>query len=192
MKLSPSEAARALYEVDSSRDRTRQSLGRSTSSRFLVLWGSAWIAASILAALIPSRGGLVWDALMSGAGSVSVYWAFRMRRFLDALDQAAGVRRYHGLKYLATVLVSIAVLAALIGVARPVSSPQLTAIIVLAVSEAYLLAGIWRDTRYLAPGVILAALTLAGYFQVIPGFLVWIGIASGAVLVVSGIWFRRA
>jgi|SRR5665213_711825 len=191
MKVSRDEAATALDEVDESRRRVGQRLDYRYSARLFFLWGSAWILANILSDIMRERAPLIWDAIVALASCVSIYWAFRRPRFVDAIGEAAGPQRHYGRRYLAAAAIYLGFLAAIVWVTGPFTSRQVTAVAVLAIAQVYLLAGIWSGARYIAPGATLATLALLGYAGAIPGFEHWIGIAGGGLLIVTGLWFRR-
>jgi hypothetical protein len=191
MKVSRDEAATALYVVDESRRRVGQRLDYRYSARLFFLWGSAWILANVLSDIMREQAPLIWDAILTLASCVSIYWAFRRSRFIDAIGEASGPQRHYGRRYLAATAIYLGFLAAILWVMGPVTPRQVTAVAVLAIAQVYLLAGVWRGTRYIAPGATLATLALLGYAGAIPGFEHWIGIAGGSLLVVTGLWFRR-
>lgn len=191
MKVSRDEAANALDEIDESRRRVGQRLDYRYSARLFFLWGSAWILANVLSDMMRVRGPLIWDAIVTIASCLSIYSAFRRPRFIDAIGEAAGGQRHYGRRYLAATVACLGFIAAILWVMRPFTSRQLTAVVVLAIAQVYLLTGVWRGTRYIAPGATLATLALLGYAGIIPGFENWIGIAGGGLLVVTGLWLRR-
>jgi hypothetical protein len=55
----------------------------------------------------------------------------------------------------------------------------------------YCIAGLWFGGAFLAIGLAITALTLVGYFFVTgAAFLIWMAIANGGGLIVSGLWMR--
>jgi hypothetical protein len=191
MKVSREDAIAALDQVQESRRRVGQRFNYRYSARLFFLWGSAWILANVLSDIMQVRAPLIWDATMTLASCLSIYWAFRRPRFIDAIGEATGPGRHYGRRYLAAAAIYLGFIAATFWVMRPFTPRQVTAVMVLAMAQIYLLTGVWRGARYLVPGAMLATLALLGYAGIIPGFELWIGIAGGTLLIGTGLWFRR-
>jgi hypothetical protein len=80
---------------------------------------------------------------------------------------------------------------ALFSVLAPVNTHQVGAVIPLFVALAYVLLGLWRGLRFLIAGLLIAALTLIGYFSLPAHFDLWMAIVGGGALILAGLWLRR-
>ena len=80
---------------------------------------------------------------------------------------------------------------AVFAVLSPVNGRQVAAVIPLALAAAYILAGIWRGPRFVVTGMVIAALTLAGFFLLEQHFFLWMAGVGGAALILAGLWLRR-
>jgi hypothetical protein len=73
----------------------------------------------------------------------------------------------------------------------PVTGRQIAAFIPLVVAVAYVLIGIFRGPRYIATGLVVAALTLLGFALLKEHFFLWMAGVGGAAMILAGIWLRR-
>jgi hypothetical protein len=51
-------------------------------------------------------------------------------------------------------------------------------------------AGLWFGIAFVAIGVVIAALTLVGYFFIGAAFPLWMAFVNGVGLIISGLWMR--
>ena len=83
------------------------------------------------------------------------------------------------------------VVIATLALMGPVDGRQTAAFVPLVVATSYVLGGIWWGTRFVVAGIVLAALTLGGFFLLTEHFLLWMAVVGGAALLVGGLWLRR-
>jgi hypothetical protein len=178
MVLSPQDAAGALREIEAAENRSAQLHVYERSSPQLILWGILWAIGYGLNDLFPRYGSAIWAAIVP-IGLIAGFAAVR-----DAGHQV-------GWRYGAVVLTAAAFFSAAFYVLWPVSPKQIAALIPLFVAAAYVIAGIWRGSRYVATGIAVAVLTLIGFVMVKEHFFLWMAGVGGAALILAGIWLRR-
>ncbi|WP_042338501.1 hypothetical protein [Paraburkholderia ferrariae] len=75
---------------------------------------------------------------------------------------------------------------------QPVTGPQSATLIALIVALFYVLAGLWLGARFVVAGIVLAVLTVFGYFMLAAHFYLWMAVVGGGALMLAGLWLRRA
>lgn len=178
MVLSPQDAAGALREIEAAENRSAQLHGYERGSPQLILWGILWAIGYGLNDLFPSHGAAIWAAIVP-IGLVASFLALR-----DAGHQL-------GWRYGAVVLTVATFFLTVFYVLWPVSPKQIAALFPLFVAAAYVIAGIWRGSRYVATGIAVAGLTLIGFVMVSQHFFLWMAGVGGIALMLAGIWLRR-
>jgi len=178
MELSPQEAASALRDIETAQQRSATLRSYTLSSPHLVLWGLLWVVGYGLTDLFPQHGRAIWAAIIA-IGLVAGFAATRQ-----------GGRRA-GWRYGAVALTMIGFFFAIFAVMSPVNGRQIAAVIPLALAAAYILLGISRGPRFIVTGVVIAALTLAGFFLLEQHFFLWMAGVGGAALILAGLWLRR-
>jgi hypothetical protein len=95
-------------------------------------------------------------------------------------------------RYGAVALTLFGFFGATFFVMAPVSGRQIAAIIPLAVAAAYVVRGLWWGPRYVITGIVVAALTLAGFVLLKEHFLLWMAGVGGGALILAGLWLKQA
>ena len=57
---------------------------------------------------------------------------------------------------------------------------------------AYAACGLWFGTRFLVTGMVVIAVTLAGFLWMPSQFALWMALCGGGALLLTGQWLRRA
>jgi hypothetical protein len=186
MPLSQNEAADALRDIDKTQRRSSNAYGYSFASPFFILWGVLWAIGYGSSDLWPAYGGDVW----LGVDVFGILASFLIGQRGKKGGAGIGVM---GLRYFATMLALLVFVLATFAVMWPVNSQAVGAFIPLLVALLYALLGIWTTgTRFLIAGIVVAALTLGGYFFVHTHFMLWMAAVGGGSLVLAGLWLRQA
>jgi hypothetical protein len=145
----------------------------------LFIWGVAWAIGYGSTYLAPARAGWIWAVVVVIGTIGSVVVLIRTR------DGASGWR------YGAAMATLYAFVIATFALMGPVNGRQTAAFIPLVVATSYVLGGLWWGIRFVVAGIVLAALTLGGFFLLAEHFLLWMAVVGSATLLLGGWWLRR-
>jgi hypothetical protein len=178
MVISHQDAAEALSTIETAQHRSATLRGYERRSPYLILWGVLWAVGYGLSDFAPAHANAIWAAIVP----IGLIGGFLARR-------EAG--RGMGWRFAAVTLTVLAFFVATYFVMAPVSGRQVAALIPLVVAAAYVLGGLWWGKRYVVTGVVVAALTLAGFFLLREHFLLWMAAVGGSAMILAGLWLRR-
>lgn len=176
--ISSQDAAAALRDIQRAEARSARLADYHHAAPHFIIWGVLWAIGYALSHFLPGRKGAIW-AVIVPIGLAAVVAAAR----------TAG--RGLGWRYGGAALAIGAFFAATFLIMAPVSDRQVAAFIPLVVALAYVLWGIWGGPRYGVAGVLVALLTLAGFFLVTEHFFLWMAGVGGGALILAGVWLRR-
>ena len=181
MPITRDEAAGALNDISQTERRSGEVYGYSKASPHLIIWGAIWIVGY---GLSWARPDFVWTwPVLSLIGVVGSFWIGSRGR--------AESERPSDWRYLGTFIAVFLFIFALFAVMPPQTNAQAGAFFPLLVALMYALVGIWaRGLRLLITGVVLAALTLVGFFYLPAYFLLWMAVVGGGGLILGGVWLR--
>jgi len=178
MSLSREDAAAALRDIDAAQARSATLHGYHRAAPHFLIWGVLWAVGYGLSSFLPRHAGAIW-AVVIPIG------------FVAGLAAMRGEGRGLGWRYGAATAAVWAFFIAVLLVLWPVTDRQVAAFIPLFVALLYVLGGIWGGARYVAAGVVVAALTLIGFFLLGQHFLLWMAAVGGGALILAGVWLRR-
>jgi len=184
MTISPQQATEALLDIERAQRRVFVLRGYEVGAPHFLLWGAIWFVGYGLTEVFPAQAGLSWMALSLG-GALGGF-------LLGKAAAARGLVSKDGWRYLAGVGSTFAFLLLTYAIMQPRDGAQFGAFPALLVSFLYVLAGIWKGTRWTIVGIIIAGLTMAGYELVHEHFNLWMAVIGGGALISTGLWFRRA
>ncbi|HEY4077701.1 MAG TPA: hypothetical protein VGM26_12305 [Rhizomicrobium sp.] len=188
MSITPNEAAASLKEIERTGRRSASVRVYATSSPFLMMWGVIWMIGYGVSDLAPHYADRVWIALLiAGVGGSALIGRIRAQ----AGNHHPGLNRHAGLRFLACYMAFIVFVAstyALFGGARPEVQ---AAFIPMVVALSYTVWGIWIGVRFLVTGIVVAALTMGGFFFLHDHFLLWMAFVGGGSLVLAGLWLKK-
>ena len=182
MSLTPNEAANTLRDIEATGRASSQAFGYRHSGKHLIIWGLVWVAGYSAMDFFPRYAGPIWLTLsILGALAAS---------FVGSRDKANN--RRNNLQILGLVAVAIAFVIATDTIMWPVNVAQQAAFIPLLAAAAYTAVGLWEGPRWIVAGVVLAALTLGGFFYIHEHFSLYMGAVGGGSLILAGLWMRSA
>jgi hypothetical protein len=186
MPLSPDQAAQNLREIDQTGRRSASAYGYAHASPFFILWGIVWfIGYGGTGFLHGSQPAYLW-ATADLAGILGSFWIGH--RMAPKTDRTCNSRfRY---RFIGTILVIALFIACVNLVMAPISDDQQGALPALLVALFYGLMGIWKGPRFLVAGIVIAALTLGGFYYLHDYFFTWMAVVGGAALILAGVWLR--
>ena len=197
MTLSPNEAAGALRDMAAVETRSRRLHGYREASPHLILWGVLWWAGYGLSEPWPRRALAIWiPIVVIGLAATFAISLSNARRRDAHADRVAGPARPPEVArlrwgFLEMVLTAFLFIAATLAVMAPVTGRQVGAFIPLVVAASYAVVGLWQGLRFIVAGVVIAGLTLGGFFFLVPAhFALWMAGVGGGALMLAGCWFR--
>jgi len=191
MTLSPSQAADSLKEIEKTARFSASAHGYARSGPYFILWGVIWMIGYAGSDLIPQLTGhyrlanYLWAALTV----IGIAGCFVIGRSQDrGGDPVSG--RAAGMRFFASFAVIYFFVAATFMVMRPTNQAAAAAYAPLVAAMFYGLMGVWKGFRFMVAGIVVAALTLGGFFFLREHFLLWMAAVGGGSLVVVGLWLR--
>jgi hypothetical protein len=178
--LSPEAAARALHEVETTQNRSSTLRRYQDGAPHLLLWAALWTVGYGLTFFAPAHVTAIWAVVVGVGLAAGIALLFRTKGAARAW------------RYLAAFGVLAVFSIAAVVVLHPTHDRQVGAFVPLVVAMAYALAGLWWGSRFIIAGIVLAALTLLGYFMMREYFPLWMALVGGGTLLLSGLWLRRA
>ena len=181
--IDPSEAARALSDIEQIVQRVRRSRTYEIASVMMILWGVLVLAGNVANYAWPRYGGYIWIGVNAagalGSIAVSVF----------GFPGAGGrfdVRMTMAFLFFFTFGLLCSTVFGHFG------PREMGAFWPIYFMLLYCLAGLWFGYAFVAIGLGITALTLIGYFFVTgAAFLLWMAAVNGGGLVLGGLWMRR-
>jgi len=186
MSLTSKEAAETLSDVERAARRSGRAYGYQKASPHFLLWGVVWFFGYGGSDLYPRYAGYIWLGLLVAASIAS----FLLIRCTADNGQVNG-NRMRGWRNLALIAIAYAFIMAVFFILGPVHGAQQGAFISLLVAAVYTGMGLWLGARFVIAGILLAALTLGGYFYLHEHFALWMAFAGGGALILAGFWLRK-
>ncbi|MBI1328930.1 MAG: hypothetical protein GC166_03390 [Alphaproteobacteria bacterium] len=184
MALSPDQAQEALRDIAATERRSFEAYGYKAAAPFLILWGLIWIAGYAVSDFAPLLSGKVWLAL-AVIGSLGSF-------IIGGRQKGGGKTVRFDWRIAFTWLTGIVFFTALFAIMAPVDGRQMGAIFPLFIGTSYVVLGIWIGMRFVLAGLLIAALTLIGFYYVDQHFALWMAVLGGGTLTATGLWLRSA
>ena len=183
MTIDKSEAAAALDDIASIVERVKQSTFYRNAGAILVMWGVLVACGYLATYLMPARSVLIWTALhIAGtAGTIALLRRQRLHEGRSAdLRALAALALFFGFGILWSVVLG------------RMGAREMNAFWPTLFMFGYTLAGLWFGRAFIALGLTITALTVAGYVWAGPLFEPYMAIVDGGGLILCGLWMRRA
>jgi len=193
MVISREEAAKALNEIESVNKRTASMQYYRHLAPHLILWGFIWLVANTVTELLPEKSASVWNGLAWAGAATSMWIGYRSKHRQSHLLAAtlADDHGPRGLRILFTMLAILGFFIATFSILPRLDIKQANAYISLFWGTYYVVAGIWTGIRMLVVGILIAASILFAYFGIPQHYFLWMGLVTGSLLILGGIWLRR-
>lgn len=183
MTIDPNDAASSLGDIASVQRRTREAVYYAASGAYFMLWGVLAAIGYVLTFLAPKSAGLIWPAV-AAVGFAGMFALVLLRR--ARTRQGSDWRYYQGMIVLA---VFGGVFAVLLG---PWEGRQHSAFWPLLVMMGFVLGGLWMGRFFIACGLVVSALILAGYWAIPgPNYDLFLAAVEGGGLIAAGWWMAR-
>ena len=177
------EASEALAEINEMTRRVRQSRIYNLASLMLIMWGALVFAGNITSFLWPRTGGYIWLVLEA----VGVVGSFALSAYGY---RKTGIRTFDFRMLIAFVLFFAFgfLCTSVLGDFTPRQMGTFWPIYFMLL---YIIAGLWFGHAFVAIGLSISALALAGYFWAGEWFELWMAFVDGGGLMLGGLWMRR-
>jgi hypothetical protein len=178
------QASDALAEINEMTRRVRQSRIYNLASLMLIMWGALVFAGYLGSFLWPRYAGYFWIVLNAAgiAGSFAIS-AFGY--------PTTGIRSFD-VRMLIAFLLLFAFGFLCTGVLGQFTPRQMNTFWPIYFMLLYVIAGLWIGYAFVAIGLSISALALAGYFWAGGWFDLWMAFVDGGGLMLGGLWMRRS
>ena len=194
------EARAALSEIDSVMASTRIAIAQGPSAPILILWGCIWLVADVTTQYCPEAMAWMWWILdLIGAGGTWLFIARNLNRVKREGSWRYGAR--YGAFWGAVFFYSILWLNLLVPAHWPTTSQEwidfwptfrrISAYSHTVPMFAYVIGGLFVGRFFIALGMIVTALVLAGFFWAGDYFFLWLAVTCGGALIFSGVFIRK-
>jgi len=193
MVISRDEAARALSEIDGANKRASTMQHYRHLAPHLILWGFIWLVANSITELRPDIAPAVWNGLSWSGALLSMWIGYRSkhRQSHPFATTSAEAHRERGLRILLTMMTILGFFIATFCILPSLDMKQTNAYISLFWGAYYMIIGIWTGWRMLVVGILTAASILFAYFGLPEHYFLWMGLVTGSLLILGGIWLRK-
>lgn len=191
MAISRHDAAQALSEIEAARARTQSMQRYRRAAPYCVLWGIIWMIANTLVYAAPLYAGKIWGCLSVLGALITLWLSVRSARSSAHSGTESSSRNRVITKTLAAWLLIIAYFTATFALLPHLSGRQINAFISLFWAFTYATLGLYLGWRLLVIGIVTVVSILVGYFFITAFFFLWMGLVSGSLLVLGGLWLRK-
>ena len=177
------EASEALADIDDIVHRVRQSRIYDLASQLMIMWGVLVFAGYLVTWLVPHYAVTGWIAVyVIGIGGWGAFSAYNWPK--------SGVRTFNRkFLYAVAMIIVFGVFCCIFGQFGP---RQLSTFWPIYFMLLYIIAGLWFGHAFVAIGLSISALALAGYFWAGGWFELWMAFVDGGGLMLGGLWMRRS
>jgi len=179
MNLSKQEAQESLTDIENVISQTRKAIARSGASFALITWGVIWVLGFSGTQFLPKIAGPIW-LMLDFIGFVATW--MKMRK--SAHQQPANHRVLWAWLVLAgymTFWVSL----------FHSNGREMIAFVSTLPLCIYVICGLWFGRFWIWLGLIVTAFTIMGYLLFPVWFPLWMAIAGGGSLIVSGLYILK-
>jgi hypothetical protein len=184
MQISSDQALDALEQVQAAQQRISVLRGYGFAAPHFVLWGCIWFLGYLATYQWPA-GASALGLTLDGVGVVG-------SALIGRTGRAQGVRASQQWRVLGLMGTCVAFMMVTELVFQPREAAQAAVFPPLLAAGIYIGLGLWRGLRWVIAGLVLAALALAGFFLMRPYLPLWLAVAGGGTLVLTGLWLRRS
>ncbi|MCG3199533.1 MAG: hypothetical protein HUU16_15535 [Candidatus Omnitrophica bacterium] len=182
MEISRETAQESMRVIEQAVNRTRLARDWGWSDVILMVWGAVWIFAFLGNHFLPEMAWAFWMIGVSVGILGTVLVNLRMAERVQSEDSSR--IGYFWYSLFLFVFLEIAVI-------QPIESIQVNAFICLQIMLAYVVLGLWVDSKGLiALGGAITFFVLVGYFLLQPYYYLWMALTGGVTLLGSGIQAR--
>jgi hypothetical protein len=188
--INKDEAATALSDIADASYKAESMQRYQRSAPYFLLWGGIWMLANCLTDLAPAWAGSSWNVLVILGAGITIWLSTRtVQQYAEPMSrQTTGLRNW---KYGATWLLIFAYFIANFSFLPHLNGKQGNAYISMFWAFIYAFVGVWTGWRIFVIGLLTAASILIGYFWINTHYFLWMGLVSGSLLMLGGVWLRK-
>ena len=180
MPLSREQAEGALRDITQTERRSSSAYGYTSAAPYLILWGFLWMIGYGSTELTPHFTGWVWLGVTVVGSVASALLGMR----------GGGVKRPFSWRIFFSWIAALFFISAILVVLKPQDGAAIGAVIPLMIGGGYVILGIWIGVRLAIAGILIAALTLFGFYYLPEHFALWMAAVGGVSLIGTGLWLR--
>ena len=187
MNISHEEAKESLSSVRNVMSQMHKAIASSYANPLLIMWGVFWIIAFTATHFYTAYAFEIFLAMSiaGGAGTAAVVMLFRTQIPVKDDSQKLGWRiTLFWIFLVAFIVIWLFLLT-------PFNGMQCNAFICTAVMFAYIVTGLWFESRFMIMlGAALTAATLVGFYILTQYYWLWMAFTGGGALFGTGIYIR--
>lgn len=188
MNVSNENAAESLKIVREVAAQTRKAVAASYAAPFLIMWGVIWILGFGTVHLFGAWGGYFFIALDVLGVGMMIWMIRRWKKSAPtrlSKDDDTGWRVFWLWAALAVFVTFWVVLL------WPLTGIQICVFACTAGMYVWVMMGLWFKSNFMIwLGLLLAALTVLGYYVFTSFFNLWMGVTGGGALMTTGLYFK--
>lgn len=188
MNVSQEEAQASLSTVRDVTTQTHKAITSAYANPMLIMWGVLWIIAFIVTHFYLAYAFYIFTAMaaIGGVGTAVIFGASHSKASIkDTSSQKLGWR-ITALWILLCIYITIWLF-----LLAPFSGIQCNAFICTASMFAYIVMGLWFDSRFMIVlGLSLTAVTLVGFYLLRDYYCLWMAFVGGGTLFGAGLFIR--
>ena len=188
MNVSQEEARESLSTVRDVTTQTHKAITSAYANSSLIMWGVLWVIAFTTTHYYLAYAFHIFMAMaaVGGVGTAVIFRVFHSKAPIkDTSSQKLGWR-ITALWILLCIYITIWLF-----LLAPFSGIQCNAFICTASMFAYIVMGLWFDSRFMIVlGLLLTAVTLVGFYLLRDYYCLWMAFVGGGTLFGAGLFIR--
>lgn len=183
-KIESAEAYKALREINAVQQHSAALRLYNSVGGTISVWGLIWLLANVSSYFYPSFSAAVWIIGITIGAALSAY---------TGIKNQDPIKKPNSILQSVAIFIAIAIaLTMLFNISNTNVQIEGNAMISMLVALAYCVAGIWNGLRVLIIGFALAVTVITGWYFLEEWFELWMGLIGGGLLILSGLWLRKA
>ena len=188
MNVSQEEAQASLSAIRDVTVRTQRAIASAYANPLLILWGVLWIIAYTATHFYLSYAFHIFTAMaaVGGAGTAVIVWVLHSKA---PIQEASGSKL--GWRITIFWILLCVYIPIWLFLLVPFSGLQCNAFICTASMFAYIVMGLWFDSRFMIVlGLALTAAILVGFYILRDYYCLWMAFVGGGAIFGTGLYIR--
>jgi hypothetical protein len=188
MNVSQENARESLSTVQDVTTQTHKAITSAYANPMLILWGVLWIIAFTVTHFYLAYAFYIFTAMaaIGGVGTAVTFGAFHSKAPIKDTSSQKLSWRIAALWILLCIYIAIWLF-----LLAPFSGIQCNAFICTASMFAYIVMGLWFDSRFMIVlGLLLTAVTLVGFYLLRDFYCLWMAFVGGGAILGTGLYIR--